>query len=132
MKYFTVEEAEALIPELEKIFEAVVEIVAQAEAKAASVRKRRQTGTEDHAALAIETSQLQFLAQGVNAWMQKIIELGALPKGVEPALVDFPGRLEGREIYLCWKLGDQHLTHYHGFDEGFSSRKPLPRRRAPN
>ena len=129
MKYFTTEEADALIPELEKIFESVAELAAKAEVKAASLRKRRDAEDADPAGEAIERSQLQFLAQGINEWMQKIVELGALPKGVEPALVDFPARIEGREAYLCWKLGEKKVSHYHPVDEGFSTRKPLPKRR---
>ncbi len=129
MKYFTSEEADALIPELEKIFEAVAGLAAQAELKSASLRKRQMSGDDSQVAAAIERSQLQFLAQGINEWMQKIVELGALPKGVEPALVDFPFRIDGREAYLCWKLGEKRVTHYHPVDEGFSTRKPLPKRR---
>ena len=64
-----------------------------------------------------------------NSRMQKIVDMGALPKGVQPALVDFPSHLEGREVYLCWKLGDKKLTHSHGTDEGFANRRPLPKRR---
>ena len=128
MKRFTKEEAEALIPELEKIFETVADIAARAELKAMGLRKLEDAGN-DPAAVAIERSQLQFLAQGINDWLQRIVELGALPKGVEPALVDFPAVIEGREAYLCWKLGDKKLTHWHGVDEGFSGRKPLPKRK---
>jgi len=128
MKFFTIEEAEAVIPNLEGIFEAVAELTAQAEVKASSLR-RLQEADADPAATAIERSQLQFLAASINEWMQKIADLGAMPKGVQPALVDFPSHLEGREVYLCWKLGDKKLTHYHGTDEGFAERKPLPKRR---
>lgn len=130
MKYFTADEADALIPELEKIFSAVADLTATAELKAASLRRREQAGDEDPAATAIDRSQLQFLASGINEWMQQIVELGALPKGVSPALVDFPSRVDGREAYLCWKLGEKRVTHYHLVDEGFSTRKPLPKRRS--
>lgn len=129
MKYFTPEEADALIPEIEKIFEAVADLTARAEVKAASLRKRQTAPDDDQAGAAIERSQLQFLAQGINEWMQKIVELGALPKGVAPALVDFPSRVDGQEAYLCWKLGEKKVSHYHPVDEGFSTRKPLPKRR---
>ena len=130
MRHFTREEAEALIPELERIFEAVADLTAQAEVKAASLRRRREAGDDaDPAGSAIERSQLQFLAQGINDWMRKIADLGALPKGVEPALVDFPGRVDGTEVYLCWRLGEKTVSFYHGADEGFSNRKPLPKRR---
>lgn len=129
MKYFTPEEADALIPELEKIFGAVADLTARAEAKSASLRKRQTTVDEDHAGAEIDRSQLQFLASLINERMQEIIELGALPKGVSPALVDFPSRVEGAEAYLCWKLGEKRVTHFHPVNEGFSTRKPLPKRR---
>jgi hypothetical protein len=129
MRRFTLEEAEALIPELEKIFETIADVAARAELKAVSLRKRQDEGGLDPAAEAIERAQLQFLAQGLNDWLQRIVELGALPKGVEPALVDFPAVVEGQEGYLCWKLGEKRITHWHGVDEGFSSRKPLKRRK---
>lgn len=129
MKYFTAEEADALIPALEKIFENVADLTARAEVKAASLRKRQMTVDKDHAGTAIERSQLQFLAAGINGQMQSIVELGAIPKGVNPALVDFPARIEGREAYLCWKLGEKRVTFYHPVDEGFATRKPLPKRR---
>jgi hypothetical protein len=130
LKYFAIAEAEALIPEIEKIYETVVELAAQAEMKAAALRRREGSDDADPAASAIERSQLQFLAQRINETLQKIVELGAIPKGINPALVDFPHRLGGREVYLCWRLGDKRLTHYHDFDEGFAGRKPLPRRKS--
>lgn len=129
MKFFTVEAANALIPELEKIFDAVASLTAQAERKAAALRRRQETDNADPAASAIARSQLQFLASSINEWMQKIVDLGALPKGIDPALVDFPARIDGREAYLCWKLGEDRIEHYHAIDGGFSTRKPLPKRR---
>jgi hypothetical protein len=129
VRYFSIAEAEALIPELEKVFEAVAELAAQAEVKAAGLRRRQERGDDDPAATAIERSQLQFIVHSIDGQMRKIVDLGALPKGVEPALVDFPHRLDGREVYLCWVLGDKAITHYHGVEEGFSGRQPLPRRR---
>lgn len=128
MKNFTVAEAEALIPQLEKIFEAVADLAAKAKLKAEQLSRAEDAGA-DPAEIAIERGQLQFLAQTVDEQMRRIVELGAQPKGIEPALVDFPSRLGGREILLCWRLGEKAITHYHGMDEGFSNRKPLPRRR---
>lgn len=125
MRYFTLEEAEALIPELEAVYQAIGEIVARAEVKAEKVR-RLEAGGEEAAELAIERSQLQFLAGSANEQMRKIVDLGAEPKGFSPALVDFPHRLDGRDVYLCWKLGEKKITHYHGMDEGFAGRRRLP------
>ena len=117
-----------MIPEFEKIFESIAELVAQIELKAADLRRRQNVDDHDFAGAEIARSQIQFLARGVDGWLMKISDHGAFTKGVNPALVDFPHRLEGRDVYLCWRLGEKKITHYHGTDEGFSSRKPLPYR----
>ena len=126
MKYFTIAEAESLIGELEKIFSAIREIAPKAEAKMHLIQDMESRETSDAAQLAIERAQLEFLVGGMNAWFQKILDLGAMPKGINPALVDFPFRLEGKEVYLCWQVGDKKITHYHGLQEGFTGRKKLP------
>ncbi len=128
MKHFSVADAEALIPELERIFESVVELVAQAEMKAADLRRRQDAADTDAAGAEIARSQIQFLARGVDDWLRKIADHGAIPKGVNPALVDFPHRIEGREVYLCWRLGEKKITHFHGTDEGFGERRSLPKK----
>ena len=130
MKYFTIEEAEALIPKLEKIYAAVGDIVAKAQLKSERIRKL-ESG-KDVSQLAIEQSQLQFLAKSANDLLQKIADFGAQPKGIDPALVDFPYRVRGEEVYLCWRLGDKAITHYHGLQEGFAGRKPLPKKPKSN
>ncbi len=127
MRHFTLAEAEVLIPELERIFDAISEIAAKAEAKAERVRKLERDESKNLSQLAIERAQLQFLAGGMNEWFQKIVNLGAMPKGLDPALVDFPYRLGDREVYLCWRLGEKRITHYHGLEEGYAGRKALPR-----
>lgn len=125
MRYFSVKEAEALIPELERIFLAIGEIAARAEAKNERIERLEASGA-GIAEVTMERSQLKFLAGTVNDWFQKIVDLGGEPKGLSPALVDFPYRLAGRDVYLCWKLGDKKITHYHPMDEGFAGRQPLP------
>lgn len=127
MKHFTVDEADALIPELERLYEEILQLAVKAEKKADRVRAFAQDEKRYVSELAIEKSQLRFLANAMNERFHKIAGLGALPKGLDPALVDFPHKIEGREVYLCWKLGEKKITHYHGVEEGFGGRKALPR-----
>ena len=129
MKLFTVDQAEELIPELEKIFDAVAELAAQTHAKAQEADKLAARKPDAAAEIAMVRGQAQFLASQIEAKLKSIMDLGAVPKGLDPALVDFPGEVEGEEVFLCWKLGEKHITTYHGIDDGFSARKPLPRRR---
>ena len=57
--------------------------------------------------------------------VNRIQETGVLVKDLDMGLVDFPSLVDGEEIYLCWKLGEDHIAFWHGIDEGFAGRKPL-------
>jgi hypothetical protein len=52
-------------------------------------------------------------------------ERGAIVKDPDTGLVDFPARLEGEEVLLCWRLGEEQVAHWHGLEEGFAGRKLL-------
>lgn len=132
MRRFTVDEAEALIPDLEKLFDNIAELAAQAHAKSQKVGKLESGKPEAAAEIALARSQTQFLTSQIEGKLQSILDLGAVPKGLDPALVDFPASLEGEDVFLCWKLGEKRITHFHGVEDGFSGRKPLPPRRRPS
>lgn len=129
MKRFTLEEAEALIPDLEKIFDSIAELAAQAQARAAIVQRLEQKKPDAAAEITMARSQVQFVTKQIEAKLQGIIDLGAVPKGLDPALVDFPCRLEGRDVFLCWKYGEKAITAFHGAEDGFEGRQPLPKRK---
>ena len=40
-------------------------------------------------------------------------------------LVDFPGEVDGRTVWLCWKMDEPAVTHWHELGSGFASRQPL-------
>ena len=51
--------------------------------------------------------------------------VGCELKDFEIGLVDFPAVRDGREVYLCWKLGEDQVTHWHEVNTGYAGRKPL-------
>ncbi|HVA65542.1 MAG TPA: DUF2203 domain-containing protein [Elusimicrobiota bacterium] len=125
MKYFTLKQAEDLIPDFEKIFSDIAALADRAEAKAESAGRLEQSQAKA-AELEIEKAQIRFLAAQIDALFQKIADTGALPKGYNPPLVDFPFRLGRKEVYLCWSGGEKKIGYYHGIEEGFAGRHPLP------
>ena len=125
MKYFTRQEADALIPDLETLFKKIIALEAKAQVKLESLQALEAKGDQP-AQFALEKGQIDFLAKEINVLLQSILDLGAMPKGIDPALVDFPHRLGGKEVYLCWRLGEKKITHYHGLEGGFGAREPLP------
>jgi hypothetical protein len=67
-----------------------------------------------------------FEAQrSLRAEVLYLAERGILLRDPETGLVDFPGDVDDRPVYLCWRLGEDHVAWYHGQDAGFASRKRL-------
>ena len=44
----------------------------------------------------------------------------------EIGLIDFPAVIEGDDVLLCWRSDEPELLYYHGIDEGYAGRKPIP------
>jgi len=61
----------------------------------------------------------------MNGLIEKVQGMGVELKDVEVGLIDFRSIREGREVYLCWQLGEEHVTHWHELDTGFAGRQPL-------
>src|SRR5213080_2949789 len=57
--------------------------------------------------------------------LRDVAELGVEVKAAD-GLVDFRSRLHGRTVYLCWRYGEDRITHYHELETGFAGRRPLP------
>ena len=57
--------------------------------------------------------------------IERLLELGAIPKDLSIGLVDFYGLKNGREIFLCWKAGEPCVEHWHEVDSGFKDRRPM-------
>jgi len=65
------------------------------------------------------------LNQTVTDTMAEITATGVQVKDLDIGLLDFPCIVEGKIVLLCWKLGEQAITHWHGVDEGFAGRKRI-------
>lgn len=122
-KYFTVEEANALLPRVRTLIEEM--LTARQEAisrrpdlwpvleKAAGNGGSRKAG-----------ELLQIFEQFENA-LRALHRLGCELKGVEQGLVDFPALMDGRKVYLCWKYDEPKVAFWHEVDAGFAGRQPL-------
>jgi hypothetical protein len=65
-------------------------------------------------------------SQAVTECVQRLERLGVLVKDLDRGLVDFPALRGGEEVLLCWHLGEDEVAFWHGLEEGFAGRKPLP------
>ncbi len=61
----------------------------------------------------------------IREYVEELHQLGVEPKSATDGLVDFPGVLDGRHVYFCWKLGEEEVSHWHEIGGNYSTRKPL-------
>ena len=76
--------------------------------------------------LADAREELQERGNEVAAAIGELHALGVRVKDPEQGLVDFPARRGGEDVLLCWLLGEDEVAYWHGLEEGFAGRKPLP------
>ena len=77
----------------------------------------------DHARALRE--EVERRAVRVQALVEELGELGCELKDFEAGLVDFYALLDDRLVFLCWRLGEDRITHWHEVDAGFAGRQPI-------
>jgi hypothetical protein len=130
-RYFTPDEANEALPAIRPVVERLIRhrrALAEAEARRAALVEHiaGNGGDIQPSELAEATAALEDEAVGVARCIHEITELGALVKDLDSGLIDFPARRGDEEVLLCWQLGEEEVAHWHGTEEGFAGRKPLP------
>jgi hypothetical protein len=69
--------------------------------------------------------RMQGLIDQMQAGVARIDGLGITLRDIESGLVDFPALASGRQIWLCWRLGEAEVGWWHELSSGFDSRQPL-------
>jgi hypothetical protein len=130
-KFFTVEEANNTLPLVRAI---VTDIVRQTRgvqdlrARLSAIRRDPRRPAADVYSEELAHSEAELAAEE-SSLAELIDELGRL--GIElkgpDGLCDFPSLRDGRVVYLCWRLGEPEVMHWHELDAGFGGRQPLER-----
>jgi hypothetical protein len=121
-RHFTREEANALLPQLTTLLSQLRD------------SKDELTDSEAHEALseAAPTNGggepgrrvgVAFLE--VRRLLDTLEQAGIVVRDIDRGLVDFPALLDGREVYLCWELGEDEVAHWHDLEGGFGGREPI-------
>ena len=127
-KLFTLEEAERTLPLVRRV---VQDLTAEYPVwRAAVSRFELLTGGAradwgETGELLAAREQVSLHADRINRYLQELEGIGCVFKGFDAGLVDFYSLREDRPIFLCWKLGEERITHWHEIDAGFSGRQPI-------
>jgi hypothetical protein len=122
-RYFTVAEANALLPELR---------VKLLRLQAMLQRLREEYAEKELELLKLERTNGKHpewegssVAREIHKAVDELHKMGILIKDIDEGIVDFPHLRDGREVMLCWRLGEDRVQYYHELDTGFRGRKPL-------
>ena len=130
-RYFTPEEANALLDEVRPLAEALVahrRAMAVTATRQARLVQRIAGNGGDFDPQEPRTLEEDFRREdeAVVRCVEDLQRLGVLVKDLDRGLVDFPALRGDEEVLLCWQVGEDEIAYWHGVDEGFAGRKPLP------
>jgi hypothetical protein len=130
-KYFTVAEANAMLPLVRAIVDDIVNLyndVQERRDRLARVRQapghRRDDDSYDEEVQQIE-DEIEKDNDRLNEFGDELRRLGVELKDPVAGLVDFLTLIEGREAFLCWKLGEGEISYWHELNAGFGGRQSL-------
>ena len=129
-KIFTIEQANAMLPLVRAITTDVSRLareVVERRHRLDVITAGRDLKVSDPYSeeLAHVEAELEGDAARLKEYLDELKELGVEPKGAVEGLVDFPAMLDGRLVFLCWKLGEPEIAHWHELEAGFAGRQSL-------
>jgi hypothetical protein len=130
-RLFTPDEANAVLVELRPVVERMVEhrrnlTVAQIQQTELVTRIAGNGGDMQPSDLREAAETIEREAAALSECIELVNSAGAQIKSLEEGLLDFPARRGDEDVLLCWKLGEDEIGYWHGLEEGFAGRKPLP------
>jgi hypothetical protein len=121
-RVFTVEQANRMLPLVRRIVE---DLVVAHGAWQQAVGQFEIASNAGAANAEIFQRETERLALEIDGYLRELAQLGVEFKGFEHGLIDFPSEFGGRPVYLCWKLGESSVAHWHDIDAGFAGRQQL-------
>lgn len=128
---FTLDEAQTLLPILESLLKQAIHAKktieeTDAELQATAHRIFLNGGTFLNVVhLARRKAEREKAIQRIKDALAEIDSTGVQVKDLDIGLLDFPCKVEGEVVLLCWKLGEPKIAHWHSTTEGFAGRKPI-------
>ena len=127
-RIFTLEEAERTLPLLRRILtdlRAEHRVWQDAGAEYELLSAGQHSGRDEHDALVAARRVVTDSAERISAYLDEIQAIGCLFKGFDAGLVDFYTLRDDRLVFLCWRVDEEHITHWHEVESGYAGRQPI-------
>jgi hypothetical protein len=130
-KYFTLHEANLLLPFVDQELIKLQALKREFQEKYLNLKRKKQAyndnqqNTSDKDPFFTLETELEFLQIEAKTHMNSIEMKGIEIKDIDIGLVDFPAIINGNEVLLCWRQGEERIGYYHGRQDGFSGRRAI-------
>ena len=125
-KYFTAESAQKHLPKIRKSLSKLQNLKNAIDAITSVRIDPEEIGYDELVETSTKLSkEFHKLSYEFYKELENLEKTGCVLNDLEQGLVDFYCKLEGRDIFLCWKLGEQRVEAWHETDSGFAGRKPI-------
>jgi len=131
---FTLQDAQMLLPTLESLLRTAInskKLIEDVDTEMQDLAHRvfLNGGTLVNVVeVARRKAEREKTVQRAKDAIAEIHATGVQVKDIDIGLLDFPCKVEGEILLLCWKLGEEKITHWHSTEEGFAGRKPIDER----
>ncbi len=129
-RFYAIDEANDALPEVERILvalrdqrEELIELRDKVVAASPPDGETPTTGAAEQ--IRLLRLGMQGLIDQMQAGVARLIDMDITLRDISTGLIDFPALVTGRPIWLCWRLGETDVAHWHSHDEGYDSRRPL-------
>jgi hypothetical protein len=129
-RFYAIDEANGVLPDVERILAALrdqrEELIALRDRVVAAAPPEDEAPTPEVAErVRLLRLGMQGLIDQMQAGVARLVEMDITLRDISTGLIDFPALVSGRPIWLCWRLGEADVAHWHPHDEGFDTRRPL-------
>ena len=125
---FSLEQANSTLPLVKRIVRDIVRT--HSEVLKCQQQLEKTTGRQQQRQQQTQTpqetqGQLERHMTRLEDYVEELTEVGCELKDYQMGLIDFTGRHQGRDVCLCWKLGEERIAFWHELDAGFAARQPV-------
>jgi hypothetical protein len=133
-RYYTVDEVNALVPELEERFGTIMQLRSQLKALYQRLDAKGFAPADDDfepatpgapSEVVRDRAAFKGLVEVLRGEIAEVARLGCQIKDVEIGLVDWFAQAGEREVLLCWRFGEKQVAFWHDLESGFSGRRPV-------
>lgn len=133
-RYFSVDDVNAMIEDLERVFGRIAQMKIQVRVAYARLDEAGFAPAGDDfdpvpadagADIVNDLTTLRTLIDALKSEVDALRDAGCMIKNIDEGIVDWHATKGDREVLLCWKLGEKQIAFWHDPETGFAGRRPI-------